>query len=120
MKSTVRAWVNSLGYDVVKLRNSMSTHLSNVLAAKRIDCVLDVGANAGQYGQFLREIGFKGKIVSFEPVAAVYQRLENAARTDEGWFCYNLALGDEAQQKSVRGGAKVGHGAAAFCGCVAE
>lgn len=52
MNGVARKIVNKLGYDVVKLRNSnaqLSTHLTNVFSSKKIDCVLDVGANSGQY-----------------------------------------------------------------------
>ncbi|MBI1867935.1 MAG: FkbM family methyltransferase [Methylocystis sp.] len=104
MKNLMRNLVNRIGYDVVKLRNSnaeLSTHLMNVFAAKNIDCVLDVGANSGQYGKFLREIGFKGYIVSFEPVMGVFERLEENAKSDRKWICYNLALGDQQQEKTI-------------------
>ena len=104
MIKLLRQWVNGLGYDVVKLRNSnavLSTHLTNVFAAKRIDCVLDVGANRGQYGRFLREMGFEGNIVSFEPVASVFEHLQETAKGDPRWRCFNLALGDKVQQRAM-------------------
>lgn len=104
LKTTVRSAVNRLGYDVVRLRNShasLSTHLANVLQVHGIDCVLDVGANAGQYGQFLRELGFKGHIVSFEPVKEVFNRLTEAAKGDSRWHCYDLALGDRDETRTM-------------------
>jgi FkbM family methyltransferase len=104
LKSLMRNFVNKLGYDVVKRRNSnaeLFMHLMNVFTSKNIDCVLDVGANAGQYGTFLRRIGFRGQIVSFEPVGSVYDRLERSARSDRKWTCYNVALGDRKQNKAI-------------------
>jgi FkbM family methyltransferase len=103
-KHAVRSTVNRLGFDVVRLRNShadLSTHLANVLAASEIDCVLDVGANAGQYGSFLRDLGFKGHIVSFEPVRAVYERLRSTAASDSKWHCFHQALGDRDERKTI-------------------
>ena len=41
--------------------------LSRFLSDFQVDCVLDVGANTGQYGVRLRQIGYRGLIVSFEP-----------------------------------------------------
>ena len=72
-----------------------------VFINKEIDCVLDVGANVGQYGQFLRDIGFSGHIVSFEPVKAVFDLLQKKADADPKWTCYNLALSDESHSKDI-------------------
>jgi FkbM family methyltransferase len=104
MKNIIRSVVNRLGYDIVKQRNSndtLPTHLTNVFSARGIDCVLDVGANSGQYGKFLREIGFAGHIVSFEPVKSVFDQLEANAKSDDKWKCYNLALGESEEEKTI-------------------
>ena len=58
-----------------------------------VDCVLDVGGNAGQYGRELRLIGYKGLIISFEPDQIAFNRLEDAASKDGRWFVRNIALG---------------------------
>ena len=104
LKQTVRSGVNRLGFDVVRLRNShasFDTHLQNVLKLHEIDCVLDVGANAGQYGRSLRELGFEGHIVSFEPVKTVFERLKAEAQGDARWHCYDLALGDRDETRTM-------------------
>jgi FkbM family methyltransferase len=104
MKNGIRAVANLLGYDVVKRRNSndsLASHLRNVFMATAIDCVIDVGANSGQYAKQLREIGFNGHIVSFEPVKAVFDALEANARRDAKWSCYNLALGETDEEKVI-------------------
>ena len=59
-----------------------------------IDVVLDVGANQGHYGIELRERGFRGRIVSFEPISSVFDALEKRARRDALWDCYRLGIGD--------------------------
>lgn len=72
-----------------------------------INCVLDVGANIGQYGQMLREVGYKGRIVSFEPLSALAEPLREAAAKDPDWIVFHCALGDEeveAQINVVPGG----------------
>ncbi len=60
-----------------------------------IDCVLDVGANVGQYGSQLREFGYRGWIVSFEPTRDSYEALAAKAKADGRWRAFNLALGAE-------------------------
>lgn len=57
-----------------------------------VDCVFDVGANAGQYGQRLREIGFTGRIISFEPNPETAARLRAVAAGDASWTVKELAL----------------------------
>ena len=72
-----------------------STHLRGLFERLDIDCVLDVGANIGQYQEFLRlHVGFTGHIVSFEPVPELYQRLLAASRQDPKWIVHAFALGD--------------------------
>ena len=59
-----------------------------------INCVLDVGAHVGQYGRFLRNLGYTGRIVSFEPVSANFSRLEQQRAGDARWSARRIALGD--------------------------
>lgn len=102
MKQFLRAILNKCGFDLIKTKNnhgSFNEHLSNVLSAKNIECILDVGANSGQYGKSLRELGYTGYIVSFEPVRAVFEQLKVNSQNDPKWFCYNLALGDKNEEK---------------------
>ncbi|QUT04335.1 FkbM family methyltransferase [Sphingobium phenoxybenzoativorans] len=69
--------------------------LRRFLSAFAIDCVLDVGANAGQYAKMLRrEAGFAGHILSFEPNPEVFAALAKAAASDAKWHVFNIALSD--------------------------
>jgi FkbM family methyltransferase len=102
MKKLVRRALNKVGLDVIRLRNSnnsLASHLSNVLATKAIDCIIDVGANAGQYGAFLRRLGYRGHIVSFEPVTAAFLQLQLRCAPDDKWFCHQVALGNKREEK---------------------
>ncbi|HEX4709638.1 MAG TPA: FkbM family methyltransferase [Phenylobacterium sp.] len=63
----------------------------------KVDAVFDVGANEGQYAtQLRRDIGYKGAIISFEPIPEVAARLRAKAEADPLWFVAPLALDREA------------------------
>jgi len=67
--------------------------LREVLVKLGINCVLDVGANRGQYGMALRGIGYKGWIFSFEPIKANFEVLEDVAKRNGRWRVFRYALG---------------------------
>ena len=60
VKQSVLRVSRLLGYDIVPLRDmkerDLALHLRELLRRLQIDCVLDVGANAGQYRDFLRAV----------------------------------------------------------------
>src|SRR6185503_4175420 len=60
--------------------------------------VFDVGAHRGEYGARLRTLGYRGRIVSFEPVAATYQQLGRRAARDPQWRTHQFALGVANQE----------------------
>jgi FkbM family methyltransferase len=69
-------------------------YIRSLLRFLNVDCVFDVGANRGQFGQWLRALGFGGKILSFEPNPAPFAALERAAAADHDWTCFPWALGE--------------------------
>ena len=81
-------------------------HVAWVLRELDINCVLDVGANVGQYAQLLRREGYAGRIVSFEPVPALADELRRTAEGDPNWSVMQCALGeaDEEAEINVRPG----------------
>lgn len=67
---------------------------ARLLSTYQIELVLDVGANTGQYGRQLRELGYQGRIISFEPLTSAYQQLRKTAHSDSAWSVLNVALGE--------------------------
>lgn len=82
-------------------------NLARELNAHRVDVVLDVGANSGQYATSLREATFNGRIVSFEPLARPFSVLKDKVSRDPRWDCRQCALGDcdGAAEMNVSGNA---------------
>ena len=64
-----------------------------VIASGGVDCVIDAGANVGQFAKSLRRAGYSGRIVSFEPVRSAYDELRAAARGDDEWWVRQAGLG---------------------------
>ncbi|MBA3852293.1 MAG: FkbM family methyltransferase, partial [Chloroflexi bacterium] len=71
----------------------VTQQLLNVLHKYGINVVLDVGANKGQYARMLRQGGYRGHIVSFEPVRREFETLSRRAANDPQWAVHQLALG---------------------------
>jgi FkbM family methyltransferase len=95
-KRYIQKLAQKWGYDI-QAYNFLRSHdvrRSKFLQDQNISLVLDVGANVGQYGMSLRRLGYTGKIISFEPVTAVFQKLEQCSQGDQNWIARNGALGD--------------------------
>jgi FkbM family methyltransferase len=95
-KTLLQGLAQKWGYEI-QAYNFLRSHdvrRSKFLQDQKISLVLDVGANVGQYGMSLRRLGYTGKIISFEPVDAVFQSLEQCSKLDQNWIARNEALGD--------------------------
>jgi FkbM family methyltransferase len=75
--------------------------LKRVLEKLFINCVLDVGANRGQYGILLRRMGYRGYIISFEPVRENYDVLKVIASQREPWRVFPYALGADNERREI-------------------
>lgn len=76
--------------------------LKNLLDEQEINCVLDVGANRGQFAQELRGIGYRGEIISFEPLSGEFAKMSEIFKDDKKWRGYNIALGSEAGEVEIK------------------
>jgi FkbM family methyltransferase len=106
MKRMIARLADTLGYAVVpKWRIPdlvMAARLQSIFADFSIDTVIDVGANEGQYRNFLRDVvGFAGKIESFEPIPELAERLKARAASDRLWSIHACALGAEVAELTI-------------------
>jgi FkbM family methyltransferase len=72
-----------------------------LLRDRGVNCVFDVGANVGQFATALRRSGYRGRIVSFEPVSELADKLREAASDDPDWLVFQCAVGDEEGSMSI-------------------
>ena len=73
----IRRTANRIGIDMHRHRpqETETGRLSAMLENHSVDLVLDVGANIGQFALALREAGYKGRLLSFEPLSAEHTQL---------------------------------------------
>jgi FkbM family methyltransferase len=65
-----------------------------LLRNRGITLVLDVGAHTGEFAASVRETGYRGRIVSCEPLSAPYAKLAERSAPDQAWEARKVALGD--------------------------
>jgi len=98
----VRRAVRKMGFDLVRFPHPSERHRRSLLESLEVDLVLDVGANTGQFGTRLRrEVGYAGRIVSFEPMAAAFAELARQSSSDPLWEARNHALGDRETEAEI-------------------
>jgi len=98
MKSFIKRLIRFFGFDLRRYNpaSSKSAQLIRMLSAHKVNLVLDVGANTGQFGRFLRDAGYHGRIVSFEPLFAAWEKLSETSRKDSRWeVASRAAIGSE-------------------------
>jgi FkbM family methyltransferase len=79
---------------------AFAAHLSRLFALLGVDCVLDVGANEGQYRNFIRrEVDFQGWVVSYEPIPDLASMLQAAAKADAHWIVHPEAVGVDSSPR---------------------
>jgi FkbM family methyltransferase len=98
MKSLVKRIFRAFGYELRKFDPSISesAQFMRMLSVHNVNLVLDVGANVGQFGRKnLRDGGYGGRIVSFEPLQAAREKLAVESGGDPLWeIAPRAAVGD--------------------------
>ena len=97
----IKKSINPLKIDIIKYPNSDLRRRQKLLRHFGINKILDVGANRGQYAKLSRKLGFKGEIISFEPLTKAYKELTINALKDNKWDTHNFALGNKQEEKVI-------------------
>ena len=98
MEALIKKLARYFGVDVRRYRPQTSddARVQALLSFNRINTIFDVGAHVGQYARKIRSEGYKGKIVSFEPLSDAYSQLLLNSSKDPDWTVAPRAvIGDE-------------------------
>ena len=105
MNDLIKTMARHLGLEVRRFipSSSAAAQFRTMLRSQKINLILDVGANIGQYGNELRgHVGYKGQIVSFEPMKLAHEALTKAAAKDDHWdVSPRAAIGSEHGKVSI-------------------
>lgn len=87
MKSSLKRLLRKLGLEVRRYSpaHALDAVFMKTLLSHGVNVIFDVGANTGQYGKFLRENGYRGRIVSFEPISSAWDTLAETTKADARW-----------------------------------
>lgn len=95
----IKVFINNalrfLGFQLSQYPDLDLRRRMKIIQKLNIDLIIDVGANAGQYGELTRMLGYKNNLVSFEPLKNVFTNLNAVANKDDRWTAFNYALGEK-------------------------
>lgn len=97
VKSQIKKLFRLFSIEISRNRpsNSAPAQLAKALELAGINVVFDIGANEGQFARQIREYGYTGNIISFEPLSSARKKLITFASVDPNWEVHDQsAIGD--------------------------
>ena len=84
MKKQIKKFFRIFGIEISFFNPATSAAAQQVKALNMlgVDILFDIGANEGQFAREMREYGYKGTIVSFEPLTSARKKLLRLASDD--------------------------------------
>jgi len=85
------------------LKYGVAASVENKKLIKNInfDCLIDVGANIGQFTTLCYEIKPNLYIYSFEPIRVCFDKLQKVLQKSDNIFLENVALGNVSEKKII-------------------
>lgn len=105
IKGWIKRAARSMGIEILRYvpHNSIHAASRSLLTHLEIGLVFDIGANTGQYGEDLFETGYKGRIVSFEPLMRAHASLQRRAAHYPDWLVHErVAVGATTGQVEIQ------------------
>lgn len=105
LKKALQRALNFCGYAISRLPSEQPTQLpeqssplpsplATLIKHHKIETIIDVGANEGQFGIEMRQQGFKGLIISVEPLNQALDNLKSVAKQLPPWEVHRFAAGE--------------------------
>lgn len=102
LRHNVRHFANRFGIDITRYPiYCQEARTAKLITTHSVDCVVDVGANDGGFARAIRGVGYKGRIISFEPLQEPFLRLNARAKADPHWDAVRSAIGDSDSQVTI-------------------
>lgn len=95
MKKLINRMLRRSGYQLKKYPDAYLARRLKIINHFKIDTLFDIGANTGQYAIEVRNLGYSGKIISFEPLKDAFAELKETSLNDQNWIVNNYAIGKE-------------------------
>lgn len=101
-KHKLRHGLHRIGLDVVRypLHDPVARTVK-LIEHYQVDLVIDVGANDGGFGSSIRDLGYRGQIVSFEPLSSPFSHLHRRATADANWTAHQCAVGNDTADVTI-------------------
>jgi len=98
LRFQVNVTLHRYGWEIARYPSSESAGYKRQLLLKHlsVQSLIDVGANEGQFAVEVRQNGYKGKILSLEPLPDAFTALEAHAASDPCWEVRRTAVGSSA------------------------
>jgi len=95
----IKRFLNAFsGLEIMKYPTDVLSRRIALINHHHINVIIDIGANIGQYGGEMRNLGFKGEIISYEPMKEAFRKLKRTAAKDSNWKVYNFSIGERDGQ----------------------
>jgi len=95
MREIIKNFFKKNGIEICRYPRKDLKRRLKLLETFNIDVAFDIGAHTGQYAMELFDLGFKGRIISFEPLSIAYKALSEASANNEKWTIKNIAVGNK-------------------------
>ena len=92
----------NLQVNKITLSNNFNYYIVQTLKHYKIDIVIDIGANEGQFAKNIIQYGYKNKIISFEPIKNIHQILKKNSKNYNNWIIEeNIGFGETEGTKEI-------------------